>query len=76
MERSNGYFFGKDKSFFSAEYNSHIIETNDLKIGEKRNLMVDYHVALPLNVPIRMLVTSVMFYMHEQFLNWVLKLML
>lgn len=42
---------------------------DSLDFGTKRLLEVDNRLVVPVNVTLRFLVTAVMFYIHELFLN-------
>ena len=53
------------------KFDSCLILENDLAIGTKRLLEVDKRVVLPINVTLRFLITSVMFYILGQFRKWV-----
>lgn len=50
------------------KYDSNIIDTDSLAFGTKRLLEVDKRMVVPCRVPLRFLVTSVMFFILEQFL--------
>lgn len=52
------------------KFDSCLILEGDLKFGAKRLLEVDKRVVLPINVTLRFLVTSAMFYILGLFLRW------
>lgn len=55
--------------FVSYKFDSNIILTDSLDFGTKRLLEVDKRLIVPINVTLRFLITSVMFYILELFLN-------
>ena len=55
--------------FISFKYDSMIVQTDELEFGTKRLLEVDKRLVVPVNVPLRFLITSVMFYILEQYLS-------
>lgn len=64
-----------DTKMFISQYNfdSIIINAEDLAKGEKRLLETDKSLVLPYNVVVRFLIHQVMYYIHEHYLNLVLK---
>lgn len=69
------YFFGHydGSSFKNFKFDSYLVLEDDLKLGEKRLLEVSNRIVLPTNVVLRILVSSVMFYMPGLYQKWALK---
>ena len=55
--------------YISFKYDSMIVQSDELEFGTKRLLEVDKRLVVPVNVPLRFLITSVTFYIHEQYLS-------
>ena len=54
--------------FINFKFDSNIIDTDSLEFGTKRVLEVDKRLVVPMDVTLRFLVTSVMYYILELFL--------
>jgi len=48
----------EDLRFVSYEFDSYLIHTDDLELGQKRLLEVDNRLIVPASVPLRFIVTS------------------
>lgn len=62
-------FEGMEFLLAKFEYDSNIVQTSDLDFGTKRLLEVDNRLVVPTNATLRFLVTSVMCFMIELYLN-------
>lgn len=74
------FFFYKFGSFTANEFksfkfDSYLVLEEDLAFGTKRLLEVSNRIVVPTNIVLRFLITSVMCFILERFLRWVLKLM-
>lgn len=74
-EWNNNFFIKNDKnsdiSYKNQSIDSVMIQDNDLQKGDKRLLTVDNVLSLPQKVTLRFLVLLRMFYILEQYQNWV-----
>lgn len=74
-EWNNNFFIKNDKnsdiSYKNQSIDSVMIQDNDLQKGDKRLLTVDNVLSLPQKVTLRFLVLLKMFYILEQYQNWV-----
>jgi hypothetical protein len=55
--------------FVSYKFDSNIVLTDNLEFGTKRLLEVDKRLIVPINVTLRFLITSVMFFILERCRN-------
>lgn len=62
-------YLSDQSKYVSAAFNFDSNLITDVDFGKKRLLEVDNRLVVPVNVPLRFLVTSVMFYIVDQFLN-------